>query len=55
MGDYQYGQLKVSGWKDIVLIEAGGYHTLGVTKTGKLVHIGRSDFGQRSVDKWKLW
>jgi len=40
-GPCDYGHLKgVSGWKDIVQVAAGSYHTVGLKKDGTVVAVG---------------
>lgn len=33
VGDNKYGQCDVNGWRDIVAVAAGSYHTVGLKTT----------------------
>ena len=52
VGDNKYGQCDVSGWKDIVAISAGDYHTVGLKSDGTVVAVGRNEKGQCNVSDW---
>ena len=56
-GRNTYGQCDVSGWKDIIAISAGYYHTVGLKKDGTVVATGCNTFGiisgQCDVSGWK--
>lgn len=40
------------GWKDIVSIAAGGYHSVGLKADGTVVAVGKNDCGQCEVAQW---
>ena len=40
-----YGQCDVKGWTDIVAIDTGDYHTLGLKANGTVVAIGQNSTG----------
>ena len=40
------------GWKDIVSVSAGAFHTLGLKKDGTVMACGTTDSGRCSVDGW---
>ena len=45
VGDNEYGQCDVESWEDVVAISAGDYHTVGLTKDGRILSTQReSDF-----------
>ena len=48
------GQCDVDSWKDITVIKAGGFHTLGLTSQGRVVATGFSKYGQTDVQLWKI-
>ena len=52
VGDNDYGQCNVSGWKDIVEVSAGNYHTVGLKADGTVVAVGDNDDGQCNVLEW---
>ena len=59
--DEDFGQTVVYGWKDIVAISAGMYHTLGLKKDGTVISTNSLDsegkttnFGQTDVEKWPV-
>lgn len=49
------GTLKcsVSGWSGIIKIDAGDNTTVGLTKDGKVVAVGKSDLGMLDVSGWR--
>jgi hypothetical protein len=51
------GQCDVEGWKDIVAIAAGDYHTVGLDKYGKVHAVGYNNGGGENdptdVSEWK--
>jgi alpha-tubulin suppressor-like RCC1 family protein len=54
VGNNNYGQLNVSGWKDIVSISAGNNHTVGLKRDGTVVAVGNENYyGQLNVSNWK--
>ena len=52
-GYNKFGQCRVSGWRDIVAIAAGNYHTLGVKADGTVVAVGNNEHGQCNVAGWR--
>ena len=53
VGDNDYGQCNVSGWKDIVAISAGDLHTVGLRSDGTVVAVGNDAYGRCDVSGWK--
>ena len=53
VGDNEYGQCNVNGWRDIVAISAGSIHTVGLKADGTVVAVGRNDDGQFNVSGWR--
>ena len=53
VGDNEYGQCDVGGWKDIVAVAAGDAHTVGLKSDGTVVAVGWNDDGQCDVGGWK--
>lgn len=51
-GSNYYGQCKVSGWKNIIAIAAGGSHSVGLRVDGTVVAVGDNDCGQCNVSGW---
>ena len=54
---YFYLRSNIGGWKDIVAISAGSYHTIGLKKDGTVVAVGwkkifKNGTGQSNVGSW---
>ena len=49
VGENDYGQCEVSGWRDIVAVAAGWSHTVGLKRDGTVVAVGYNKFGQCDV------
>jgi len=49
------GQCNVSGWRDIVAVSAGEFHTVGLKSDGTVVAAGWNGYGQCDVSGWDLW
>ena len=47
------GQCEVSGWRDIVAVSAGKYHTVGLKSDGTVVAVGDNKHGQCEVSAWR--
>ena len=47
------GQCNVGGWRNIVAISAGGYHTVGLDKDGNVYATGKNEYGQCDVSEWE--
>ncbi len=43
VGDDEYGQRDVTGWENVVAISAGDYHTVALTKEGRILSTQRKD------------
>ena len=52
-GNNDYGQCNVSGWKDVIAIDAYTYHTVGLKANGTVVATGRNYSGQCNVYGWQ--
>ena len=52
VGSNEYGQCNVNGWHDIVAIDAGYWHTVGLKSDGTLVAVGLSSEGRCDVGSW---
>ena len=53
MGDNLYGQLNVDGWRNIVELADGKYHTVGLKADGTVAATGGNGFGELNVDGWR--
>ena len=51
-GDNALGQCKVEGWRNIIQVAAGGWHTVGSKDHNTVVAVGRSLEGQCDVGSW---
>ena len=49
-GSNQCGQCNVGGWTDIVAIDAGRYHTVGLRADGTIVTTGSDGYGQCGME-----
>lgn len=47
------GMCDVSGWRDIVAVAAGWFHTMGLRSDGTVVAAGRNNNGQCDVSGWR--
>ena len=52
MGYWDYDQLDVGDWTDMVEVAAGYGHTVGIKADGTSVAVGLNDEGQCNVDDW---
>lgn len=52
VGNNDYGQCDVSGWTDIVAVDTGGLHTVGVRSDGSVAATGLNGDGQCDVSGW---
>lgn len=52
-GFSEYGQIEVSGWRDLVQIVAGAYHTIGLKSNGTVLATGYNGYGQCNVSEWR--
>ncbi|MFD5421823.1 hypothetical protein ACFWJT_27810 [Streptomyces sp. NPDC127069] len=52
-GDRATGACEVDGWKDLVALSAGSYHTVGVTASGRVLAAGDNSHGQYEVGDWR--
>ena len=50
---YAYGQYNAVSWKNIIAIDSGDRHVVGLTKDGKVYAAGENLDGQLNVDKWE--
>ena len=48
-GDNSYGQLEVSGWRNVVSVAAGAYHTAALTADGRVLACGDNTYLQSDV------
>ena len=55
IGDNDYGQCDVTGWRDIVAIAAKSDCTIGLKANGKVIATGDNRQGQCNVINWKLF
>ena len=53
VGVNRSGQCDVSGWRDIVAVVAGDYHTVGLKADGTVVAVGDNTLGQYDVSGWR--
>lgn len=62
VGDNKYGQCEVSGWRDIVAVDAGNVHmatntgnahTIGLTSDGTVMAVGWNKHNQCDVKDWR--
>jgi alpha-tubulin suppressor-like RCC1 family protein len=53
VGDNEYGQRNVSGWRNIVAVAAGRTHTVGLKADGTVVAVGDNKYGQCNVSGWR--
>ena len=51
-GDNEFGQCDVSGWRDLVAVAAGTWHTVGLRADGTAVATGFNEDGQCDVSGW---
>lgn len=51
-GNNEHGECNVEKWKDIVMIAAGTYCTVGLKKDGTVVIAGDNAYGQKDAEKW---
>ncbi len=50
--DYAYGQTDATSWGNIIAIDSGDEHVIGLTKDGRVLAAGDNSYGQCNVDKW---
>ena len=53
LGDNEYGQCDVGGWRDCVAVSVGYNHTVGLKADGTVVAVGANSNGQCDVSDWK--
>lgn len=49
---YAYGQTDAMNWSDIIAIDSGDQHVVGLTKDGRVLAAGDNSYGQCNVDHW---
>ncbi|MBR6784800.1 MAG: protein kinase [Clostridia bacterium] len=52
-GSNEFGQINVSGWKNIISVSAGASHTVALKADGTVVATGHNEYGQCNVSDWK--
>ncbi len=52
LGENDHGQIKVSGWSDIIAIDCGDHHTVGLRADGTVVATGKNLETQCEVGSW---
>ncbi|MBM3132385.1 MAG: hypothetical protein FJZ95_05065, partial [Chloroflexi bacterium] len=52
VGENDDGQCDVTGWNDIVQVDAGFSHTVGLKADGTVIAVGNNYFGQCGVSGW---
>ena len=53
VGDNEYGQCDVGGWRDVVAVSAWVGHTVGLKADGTVVAVGLNGNGQCDVGGWR--
>ena len=53
VGNNDYDQCDVSDWTDIVAIDAGYFHTVGLKADGTVVAVDDNESGQCDVSGWR--
>ena len=51
--DYQKAECNVENWSDIIAVEVGSNHSIGLKKDGTVVATGSNDVGQCNVEQWR--
>lgn len=51
--DYTWNRIAVDGWKDVIAVSAGGFHTVGLKSDGTVVATSDGEAGEFAVDDWK--
>ena len=46
-------QDNIDDWRDIIVIAAGAYHSVGLKKDGTVVAGGNNQYGQCEVGEWR--
>ncbi|GHS95702.1 hypothetical protein AGMMS50276_12320 [Synergistales bacterium] len=49
----EYGQRDTIGWRDIVAVDRGNFHTVGLAVDGTVVADGNNEYGQCDVADWR--
>lgn len=52
VGNNEYGQCNVSGWRNIIAIAAGEYYTVGLKADGTVVAVGQNEKYCCNVQSW---
>ena len=52
IGNNEYGQCDVSGWKNIVAVSAGSSHTVGLKSNGTVIAVGMNQNNRCNVSNW---
>lgn len=53
-GQSDAGACDVGNWSDVVEIDAGYYHSVGICSDGSVLTAGSNNQGQCNTDGWKL-
>ena len=53
IGPNDEGQCNVEDWKNIIVVSAGPFFTVGLQENGRVVACGRNEYGQCNVKAWR--
>jgi len=53
VGNNEYGQCNVSGWRNIIAVSAGQAHSVGLKGGCIVVAVGNNDYDQCDVSRWR--
>ena len=51
-GNSGYGALNVSDWHNMLQVDGGGSHSLGLNPDGSIIAIGSNQFGKTDTESW---
>ena len=53
IGNNDFGQCAIQGWRDIIKVSAGQFHTVGLRADGTVVAAGHNEYGQCETQEWR--
>jgi len=53
IGENDFGQCDIHGWRDIIAVSAGQFHSVGLRGDGTVIAAGHNEYGQCETQEWR--